>query len=293
VGLWQPDPGEAADQGEPVGTTSRRATWLIGLVTVLSALVPTLAAPPAGAATPAPVACTGSPCWVPPANTSWQIQLQGKIKTTFNVRLYDLDLFDTPQATINTLHAAGRRVSCYFSAGSYENWRFDASSFPAAVKGSGNGWPGEQWLDIRRLDLLLPIMHARLDLCKAKGFDSVDPDNMDGYTNTTGFPLTTADQLAYNASIANAAHARGLTVALKNDLDQTAPLVPYFDWALNEQCFQYKECGLLDPFRNAGKAVMNIEYTLGVKKFCPTANALNFNSLKKALALKAPRKACR
>jgi hypothetical protein len=38
---------------------------------------------------------------------------------------------------------------------------------------------------------------------------------------------------------------------------------------------------------------MNIEYKLGVKKFCPTANLLNFNSLKKPLSLKAARKACR
>ncbi len=66
---------------------------------------------------------------------------------------------------------------------------------------------------------------SRLDLCQQRGFDTVDPDNMDGYTNATGFPLTAADQLAYNASIANAAHARGLTVALKNDLDQIPQLV--------------------------------------------------------------------
>jgi hypothetical protein len=276
-----------------VGRTSRRVTWLATLVAVLGALFPALAAEPADAATPAPVACTGSPCWVPPANTSWQIQLQGKIKTTFDARLYDVDLFDTPQAMITTLHAAGRRVACYFSAGSYESWRSDAARFPATVKGGGNGWPGEQWLDVRRLDLLMPIMESRLDLCQARGFDSVDPDNLDGYSNVTGFPLTAGDQLAYNASIANAAHARGLTVALKNDLNQTAQLVPYFDWALNEQCFQYQECALLNPFRNAGKAVMNIEYKLGVKKFCPTANLLNFNSLKKTAALKAPRKACR
>jgi hypothetical protein len=144
-----------------------------------------------------------------------------------------------------------------------------------------------------RLDLLMPIMEARLDLCKQRGFDSVDPDNVDGYTNATGFPLTAADQLAYNASIANAAHARGLTVALKNDLDQVPQLVSYFDWALNEQCFQYQECGLLAPFGAAGKAVMNIEYSLGVKKFCAAANAKNFNSLKKTKALKAPRTACR
>ena len=142
-----------------------------------------------------------------------------------------------PAATVAALHAAGRKVACYFSAGSFEDWRPDAAQFPAAVKGGGNGWPGERWLDIRRLDILMPIMEARLNLCKQKGFDSVDPDNVDGYTNTTGFPLTAADQLAYNASIANAAHARGLTVALKNDLNQIPQLVPYFDWALNEQCF--------------------------------------------------------
>jgi hypothetical protein len=266
---------------------------MLALATFTAALVPALTATPAVAAPPAPTPCVGATCWVPPANTSWQIQLQGKIKTTFNARLYDVDLFDTPTATIATLHAAGRKVACYFSAGSYENWRSDADRFPVAVKGSGNGWPGEQWLDVRRLDLLMPIMEARLNLCKQKGFDTVDPDNVDGYTNSTGFPLTAADQLGYNAAIANAAHARGLTVALKNDLDQIPQLVSYFDWALNEQCFAYQECGLLTPFRSAGKAVMNIEYSLGVKKFCPSANAMNFNSLKKTLALKAPRKPCR
>ena len=271
---------------------ARRATVVMAVATLLVGVLPLLGATPADAAPPTPVPCVGA-CWKPPVNTSWQIQLQGKIKTTVNARLYDVDLFDTPTATVAALHAAGRKVSCYFSAGSYENWRSDASSFPAVVKGRGNGWPGEQWLDVRRLDLLMPIMDARLDLCRQKGFDSVDPDNVDGYTNTTGFPLTAADQLAYDVAIANAAHARGLTVALKNDLSQVPQLVGYFDWALNEQCFQYQECGLLAPFTSAGKAVMNIEYSLGVKRFCPAANARNFNSLKKTMALKAPRKACR
>lgn len=276
-----------------MSSSARRVTVMLAIAAFAAGFLPTLVATPAAAAPPPPVPCVGATCWVPPANTSWQIQLQGKIKTTFAVRLYDVDLFDTPAATIASLHAAGRKVACYFSAGSYENWRSDAWRFPAAVKGQSNGWPGEQWLDIRRLDLLMPIMEARLDLCRQRGFDTVDPDNVDGYTNVTGFPLTAADQLAYNVAIANAAHTRGLTVALKNDLDQIPQLVGYFDWALNEQCFAYNECGLLTPFRTAGKAVMNIEYHLGVRKFCPSANAMNFNSLKKAMALKAPRKACR
>jgi hypothetical protein len=266
---------------------------MFAVAATAAGVLPVLAAPPALAAPPPPAPCVGTPCWVPPARTSWQIQLNGKLSQTVNARLYDIDLFDHPAATVASLHAAGRKVACYLSAGSFENWRPDAARFPAAVKGLGNGWPGERWLDIRRLDLLMPIMEARLNLCKQKGFDSVDPDNMDGYTNTTGFPLTATDQLTYNATIANAAHARGLTVALKNDLNQTSQLVPYFDWALNEQCFQYSECHLLTPFTAAGKAVMTIEYKKNPKKFCPAANARNFNTLKKPLSLKAARKACR
>ena len=270
----------------------RRASVMFAVIAAAAGVLPVLGATPAVAAAPPPAPCVGA-CWKPPLNTSWQIQLQGKLKTTVNARLYDIDLFDQPAATVATLHAAGRKVACYLSAGSFEDWRPDAAQFPAVVKGGGNGWPGERWLDIRRLDILMPIMEARLNLCKQKGFDSADADNVDGYTNTTGFPLTAADQLAYNASIANAAHARGLTIALKNDLDQIPQLVPYFDWALNEQCFAYSECGLLTPFTAAGKAVMNIEYKRNPNKFCPSMNARNFNSLKKPMSLKAGRKACR
>ena len=207
--------------------------------------------------------------------------------------LYDIDLFDNATSVVDSLHAKGRKVACYFSAGSFENWRPDAAAYPAEVKGNGNGWPGEKWLDVRRLDVLGPIIEARLDLCKAKGFDSADADNMDGYTNNTGFPLTAADQLTFNTFVANAAHARGLSIALKNDLDQIPELVAYYDWAVNEQCHQYDECHLLLPFAGAGKAVMQIEYQGTKAQICPPANARNFNALKKRLNLKAFRSACR
>ena len=88
-------------------------------------------------------------------------------------------------------------------------------------------------------DVLAPIIEARLDLCRAKGFDSADADNLDGYANTTGFPLTADDQLAFNVFVANAANARGLSIALKNDLGQIPQLVAYYDWSLNEQCAQH------------------------------------------------------
>src|SRR3972149_750836 len=82
-----------------------------------------------------------------------------------------------------------------------------------------------------------PIMRERFDLCRDKGFDGIEPDNMDGYTNDTGFPLTYEDQLRYNLWLAQEAHARGLSIGLKNDPDQGTDLVHDFAWALSEDCF--------------------------------------------------------
>src|SRR6266576_526742 len=232
--------------------------------------------------------------WQPALNTSWQWQLTTPVDQTVNAQMYDIDMFDNDVSVVASLHAQGRKVICYISAGTFENWRPDAASFPAVVKGNAvSGWPGETWLDIRRLDILGPIMTARLDLCQTKGFDGVEPDNIDGYTNGTGFPLTAQDQINYNTFLANQAHARGLSVALKNDLDQVQALLPYFDWALNEQCLQYNECNTLVPFITAGKAVFEVEYSLSTSQFCPQANALNFNAMQKDLNLDAFRIPCR
>jgi hypothetical protein len=231
--------------------------------------------------------------WKPALKTSWQWQLSTPVDQTVNAKMYDIDMFDNDASVVASLHAAGRKVMCYVDVGTWENWRPDAVQFPASVKGKNNGWPGEKWLDIRRLDILGPIMKARMDLCKAKGSDALEPDNIDGYSNTTGFPLTYQDQIAYNTFIANEAHARGLAVALKNDLDQVGDLLPLFDFALDEQCFQYNECNLLLPFISAKKPVFEVEYKLDTSKFCPSANAMNFNSLKKHLNLNAYKEACR
>ncbi len=230
--------------------------------------------------------------WVPPLSTSWQWQLTTPVDQTVDVAMYDIDMFDNDASVVSALHAKGRKVICYISAGTFENWRPDAALFPDSVKGNSNGWAGEKWLDIRRLDILGPILSARMDLCKQKGFDGIEPDNVDGYTNKTGFPLTAQDQLTFNTWLASAAHARGLSVGLKNDIDQASQLVGSFDWALNEQCFEYNECSTLAPFTKAGKAVFEVEYNLSTSQFCPQAVSLQFNSMKKNLDLDAPRTAC-
>jgi hypothetical protein len=238
-----------------------------------------------------PVSCPR--CWHPDLDTSWQWQLSGTIDQSVDVQMYDVDLFETSAAQVDLLNDGNRYAICYLDAGTYENWRPDASQFPSSVRGKSNGWPGERWLDIRRMSVLKPIMAARLDQCAVKGFDGVEFDNVDGYANRTGFPLTALEQLKYNVWLANQAHLRGLSAALKNDLGQVKTLLPYFDYAVNEQCFQYKECSSLLPFIAAGKPVFQVEYQLSPAKFCPKANALNFNSLRKNLSLDAYRVACR
>ena len=230
--------------------------------------------------------------WVPPMSTPWQWQLTGALDLTINVPMYDVDLFDNSAATVASLHARGRNVVCYLNAGAWENWRPDALQFPSSVLGNGNRWPGERWLDIRRRDIVGPLMEARMDLCKQKGFDAVEPDNIDGYMNSTGFPFTASDQLSYNMWLSNAAHARGLSIGLKNDLDQVPELVNSFDWGLAEQCFQYQECSRLAPFTQSGKAVFEVEYNLPTSAFCSQAIALKFNAMRKNLMLDAFREAC-
>ncbi|MDO8754310.1 MAG: endo alpha-1,4 polygalactosaminidase [Anaerolineales bacterium] len=216
------------------------------------------------------------------------IQYSGEIDLDQPVDVYNLDLFDTDAAVIHQLQENGIFVMCYFSAGSYEDWRADAASFPQEILGNDmEGWPGEIWLDIRQIVLLEPIIQSRLDMAVIKGCDGVDPDNVNGFENDTGFPLNYEDQLTFNIFLSNAAHERGLAIGLKNDLSQIPDLITYFDWALNEQCFFYKECDALSLFIRAGKPVFVIEYELPPQEFCPLANELNFNAMQKKRELDA------
>src|SRR5581483_2972823 len=121
--------------------------------------------------------------WTPPAGTSFAIILSvAPNVVTTTAQAVDLDLFEIKTSVVGSLKGQGKNVICYMSAGSWENWRPDKGQFPANVIGRPlDGWPGERYLDIRNLDALGPIMKARLDLCKAKGFDAVDPDNVDSF----------------------------------------------------------------------------------------------------------------
>jgi len=223
--------------------------------------------------------------------------------------VFDIDLLMDPvcapgggndvdnSAAVSAIHAGGGHALCYVSAGTYEPFRPDAQSYVDFDQACGNcligkpvaGFRDEHWLDIRddqgQRTFILATMAARVDRCKADGFDAVEFDNVEGYANSSGFPLSDGDQLVFNTSLANLAHTRGLTVALKNDLGQVSELVPYFDMAVNEQCQQFEECAALDPFIGAGKAVFQVEYEVAPSGFCAAANTADRSAIAKTVDL--------
>ena len=216
--------------------------------------------------------------------------------------VYDIDWEFNSAKTVAALHATKKKVICYVDVGAFETYRADARAFPKSVRGKADGhWEGSFWLDIRRLDVLLPIMRARFQVCKDKGFDAIEPDEVDGYANDSGFKLSYQDQLNYNRAIAGLAHSMGLSVGLKGDIDQARDLWRDFDWTLNEQCFEFNECAALSKYFVAnGKAVFTVEYDdpfsghrVSTSEFCPQANEANFNSMKMPLDLNGGRWPCR
>jgi hypothetical protein len=227
--------------------------------------------------------------WQPPARPTFYWQLQGKINTTVPAAVYDVDGFETNAAEVAALHAQGRRVVCYIDVGTAEDFRPDYSSFPRSVLGRSNGWPGEKWIDIRQLAVIEPIMTARFQMCREKGFDAVEPDNIEAAFNRSGFPITALQQLTYNEWVAEEVHSLGMAILQKNDGQQASELEPYFDGVLTEQCNQYRECGDFDPYLLAGKPVINAEYKLKTSRFCAADEAAGIVGARFDLALDGKR----
>lgn len=197
--------------------------------------------------------------------------------------VYDIDGEFNSAATVRYLQSKGKKVICYIDAGVYETYRGDAHKFqalkPQIWGNPDEGWNDSFWLDIRRISELEPIMKARMQMCKDKGFDAIEPDEIDGWENNTGFPLTYQDQLKYNRALAQWAHELGMSIGQKGDIIQTRDLVNYFDWTLNEVCFQYNECtSPYDP--NLGKTVPGLQLYTQQNKAVFIAEYKAFNDTK-------------
>src|SRR5579872_2147826 len=199
--------------------------------------------------------------WIPSSGDTFQWDLETPVPLTVPATVYDIDMFDNPATVVTKLHALGRHVICYIDVGSWESYRPDAKQYPKAILGERYpGYPQERFVDIRRLDLLGPILAKRFDLCRSKGFDAIEPDNIDTYQADTGFPLTAQDELNFDAWLISQAHARGLSIGQKNDPEQASKLYGSFDWALLEECFYLNFCERFAPYVASGKAVFDTEY---------------------------------
>ncbi|MGB0848532.1 MAG: endo alpha-1,4 polygalactosaminidase [Thiolinea sp.] len=222
----------------------------------------------------------------PDVDVTWHWQLQGDIEQLHDVDIYNIDLFDTSAKKISQLQEHGYKIICYFSAGSWEEWRADAKNYPKEAIGNAlNNWKGEYWLDIRNTAVRI-LIQERLRLAQKKGCDGVEPDNIDVYLyENNGFDITKQDQLQFAYYLAHEAHHLGLAVALKNLSALTEQLASHFDLVITERCHEHGTCGAYEHFIKAGKPVLNAEYSQryfnirNFQKLCQYSLKLGINSL--------------
>lgn len=236
----------------------------------------------------------GAGAWRPALAATWQIQLTGKLDTSVDAGIYDIDPFIVADTELAALHGAGRRVLCYVSVGTVEAWRDDADQFPAAAVGAVDvNYPDERWLDVRD-GVVRAVMAARLDAVRRKGCDGVELSSLASGGQDTGFPLTAADLLDYARFLTAEARRLGLSPGIGGGEDRAAAYEPEFDWAFTEGCLQVAGCGAMAPFVQARKVIFAVEFGTesDLASICPRAKTAGINVLIKNRALDAFRVAC-
>jgi hypothetical protein len=148
--------------------------------------------------------------WQPKVASLFQIVLSGTVDTSAgispnHVDIFDIDLFNTPASTIRALKKQNKKVICYFSAGTSEDWREDFKQFKQSETGqkiakddSGKTyWEGEHWINIKNpnpnsndIPNVWRIMRNRIKMAAEKGCDAIDPDNVGQYFRIVRSPLT-------------------------------------------------------------------------------------------------------
>jgi hypothetical protein len=236
-------------------------------------------------------------------------------KTSGKPAVYDIDGIDNPASTVTALHKMGDRVICYIEVGAAGNY-YPASeehlrvSYFDQLKADhdmGSAVPGypEYYLDINAKSTMSIIKAMIRQQCAAKGFDAVEPDIDDSYTDSTGFRITEAENIRYDKTLGAYAHSLGLAWGQKNgdnDPAFSAALEPVTDFLLDEECNFYDTCSIVTPpYLNAGKLVLNAEYTddwgphvlTDLRKFCAYDLAHHIDGTLFSVALAGQRNPCR
>jgi len=231
--------------------------------------------------------------WIPPMKSNIQFVLTGVPDVTDddeyitpNAGIYEVDMFWIDKSTIKNMQRLGQKVICYFSAATAENWRDDYKQFQSKDLGKElPDWPGERYLDIRRPHVY-EIISKRVQLAKDKGCDAIEPDNVgklvgdnlsysarwlteiDVYSNENGFTpaIEPKDTVAYLHKISTLSRSLGMSVGIKNCIEILGDIFPDVDFAISEECVQYKNCTAYANFTTAphkdaiAKPVFEVEY---------------------------------
>jgi len=192
-----------------------------------------------------------------------------------NPTLYDVDGIDNPASTVDALHHQGDKVICYIEVGSAGNYYSAAEehipvTYYAQLKAAGDlgekmqGYP-EYYLNINATSTVSIIESMIRQQCATKGFDAVEPDIDDSYTDTTGYKITEEENERYDEKLGAYAHGLGLAWGQKNGDNDPAfskSLESTADFLLDEECNFYQTCTIVaKPYLKAGKLVLNAEYT--------------------------------
>jgi len=227
---------------------------------------------------------------------TWDWQLTEPAELERRVDVLDLHPDLVSPGDLRMLEGKGIQTICYVSVGTLENDSADKDAFPKEILGKTyEDWPDERFLDIRRLDVLVPIMAARFGACKRQGFSAVEPDNMDVHDNDSGFPVTDGDVVRYVTQLASVAHGLGLKIGQKNVPELTGQLVSRLDFVIAESCFQDEWCEEVTAYIEAGKPVFDAEYTdrpIDFPAACKAAETMKISMILKNRDLTAPLQSC-
>ena len=320
-------------------TASAAATGPSASAAVARATPVTTAA--AGAGSPAaaqPVAAPQARAWWHPSDTGrnhgpefqWELAHPLKTKNAADMGtgrlnaagqvasrplLYDIDGIENPASTVKALHRLGAHVICYIEVGSAGNYYPAAdegvrTSYYAQLKAAGDlgrkmsGYP-EYYLNINKASTVSIIESMIRKQCAAKGFDGVEPDIDDSYTDSTGYKITEVQNEKYDKKLGAYAHSLGLAWGQKNgDNDRafSTALQPSTDFLLTEECNFYQSCGIVTrPYVRAGKLVLDAEYTddwganvaKDLGKFCAADASGSIDGTLFSSSLAGPRNPCR
>ncbi|KAJ7641204.1 glycoside hydrolase family 114 protein [Roridomyces roridus] len=201
-----------------------------------------------------------------PANGKFDYQIGGSYTAAADVKVVDRDHSESPVAGLFNI--------CYINAFQTQPeeksfWTSSANKDLLLLTKAGalfedKDWPGEYFLDTTtdaKRQRIATILNGWIDDCASKGFNAIEPDNLDTFTRSNGL-LTADNNLALAKLFTDHAHSLGLLVAQKNtgdELGSTGKSAAGFDFALAEECNEYEEC---DSYTDVyGANVIEIEYT--------------------------------